>query len=598
MKKVIIYLSLFLSILSGYAHQTIEPNNRKFNTGDLTKFEVDDTGGKGRIKPENVIARKKAIQKGRIEKFQFQVSKIYPGTERDVTVYIPQQINPLSPLCLYICQDGYASRLTDAMDSLINNNEIPQMVGIFISPGTIHSTHIPTVSRSNRCYEYDNLGNDYCRFLLEEIVPYVSRKYNLNISENSNDRCINGTSSGGICAFNVAWERPDAFSRVYCSSGSFVAFRGGNSLPVLLRKYEAKAIRIFMSVSLHDMENSGGNWWLANNELERALAFSTYDYKYLWYEEGWHCYRYDEDFSTAMRWLWRDYPTAITAGLGPPRVQDILIPSEKWVLAYAGLSDAGSLTVNSKGEVFICDALANCIYKIGTDSKTILFLKNGEQICGLTTGVDDCLYGISKVTGKLIVFDNVGKSKVIAKNVHGSSIIATSDGGFYIAGQNAGVGTIWYVNKSGKVRIVDTGLKNPTGLAISVDKWQLAVADGGSHWVYLFTIGYDGALLNKEHFYWLHVPDNEDNSGAGGVFYDETNHLFVATFMGIQTNDLYGHNKCIIPTPEKGAFDICMGGQGFNTMFATCGNKVYMRKVKVKGHYGFHPTIIPPSHDL
>ena len=96
---------------------------------------------------------------------------------------------------------------------------------------------------SNRGFEYDSLGNRYVRFLLEEIIPEVEKRY--RISPDPEMRAIGGSSSGAICAFTVAWERPDQFRKVYSSVGSFTNLRGGNVYPALIRKTEPKPLRVY-----------------------------------------------------------------------------------------------------------------------------------------------------------------------------------------------------------------------------------------------------------------------------------------------------------------------------------------------------------------
>jgi enterochelin esterase-like enzyme len=160
------------------------------------------------------------IPHGRVASFRFSESKIYPGTQREVTVYIPEQINSHIPACVYVQQDGYnpEQKLNLVLDTLIARREIPVTVGVFVTPGYLPSTNKNTAGRPNRCLEYDGLGGHYARFLLDEILPKVAQLYNLTLTKNGNDRCVGGRSSGGIAAFNAAWERPDAFSRVYCVS--------------------------------------------------------------------------------------------------------------------------------------------------------------------------------------------------------------------------------------------------------------------------------------------------------------------------------------------------------------------------------------------
>ena len=81
---------------------------------------------------------------------------------------------------------------------------------------------------------YDALGDRYARFLIEEILPEVGKEYTL--SNNPNDGAIAGSSSGGIAAFTVAWQRPDSFRRVLSFVGSYTNLRGGQLYSSLIRK--------------------------------------------------------------------------------------------------------------------------------------------------------------------------------------------------------------------------------------------------------------------------------------------------------------------------------------------------------------------------
>ena len=66
-------------------------------------------------------------------------------------------------------------------DNLIAKGDLPVTIGIFLNPG--HRGEKFPESRwksNNRSYEYDSLGDGYARFLLEEILPSVSKKYNLS----------------------------------------------------------------------------------------------------------------------------------------------------------------------------------------------------------------------------------------------------------------------------------------------------------------------------------------------------------------------------------------------------------------------------------
>ncbi len=188
------------------------------------------------------------IPKGEVTKYTFDQSKIFPGTMRDYWVYVPRQYDPAKPACLYVNQDGIQYNAPAVFDELIDKKEMPVTIGVFVMHGRVKAPSPGALDRFNRSYEYDGLGDGYARFLLDELLPDVEKKTTsdgrpIRLSHDGNDRGIGGSSSGAICAFTAAWERPDAFRRVFSSIGTYVGLRGGNEYPTLIRKYEPKPIR-------------------------------------------------------------------------------------------------------------------------------------------------------------------------------------------------------------------------------------------------------------------------------------------------------------------------------------------------------------------
>jgi enterochelin esterase family protein len=154
--------------------------------------------------------------------------------------------------------------------------------------------------------EYDSLGDRYARFLLEELLPPLEQQYHL-VADPAG-RAICGISSGGICAFTVAWERPDAFNKVVSHCGSFTAIRGGNRYPALIRKSAARPLRVFLQTGTRDLDVVFGNWVIANQDMAAALAYKGYDYQFVLGEGGHSLAHGGAIFPDTMRWLWRDYP--------------------------------------------------------------------------------------------------------------------------------------------------------------------------------------------------------------------------------------------------------------------------------------------------
>ncbi|MEM6692695.1 MAG: alpha/beta hydrolase-fold protein [Planctomycetota bacterium] len=241
-------------------------------------------------------------------------SEVFPGTIRHFSVYVPDQYNGETAASLMVFQDGHAYldpngqfRATVVMDNLIHRKEMPVTVGIFIDPGhrseTLPEKRGWKPTPQNRSFEYDTLSDQYSKFLLEEILPDVSKT--LNITSDPDQRAICGISSGGICAFTVAWERPDQFRKVMSHVGSFVNIRGGHVYPALIRKTDKKPLRIFLQGGENDLDNQHGNWPLANQQMARSLAFKDYDYRFEFGTEGHNGKHGGAILPESMRWLWR-----------------------------------------------------------------------------------------------------------------------------------------------------------------------------------------------------------------------------------------------------------------------------------------------------
>src|ERR1700730_8818490 len=219
------------------------------------------------------------VPKGEVLKFTFDKSKVFPGTTRDYWVYVPAQYKPETPACVYVQQDGIRFEAPTVFDNLINKKEMPVTVAVFVAPGVVKAADGNTaLDRFNRSYEYDGLGDAYARFLLDELLPDVETKRTtdgraIKLSHDGNDCAIGGESSGAIAAFTAAWERPAAFSRVFSAIGTYVDLRGGMRYPTLIRKYEPKPIRIFMQDGSNDLNLYAGDWWMANQTMDRALTF-------------------------------------------------------------------------------------------------------------------------------------------------------------------------------------------------------------------------------------------------------------------------------------------------------------------------------------
>jgi enterochelin esterase family protein len=257
--------------------------------------------------------RTEAVPHGRIGEFLLTESKLYPGYSHKWWLYIPAQYDGRQPVALMVFQDGgsWVSQngpwqVPVVLDNLIARHALPIMAGVFVDPGTeISAAASGSAQRSNRSEEYDSLDSRYADFLLTEILPLVRRL--VAITDDPEGRGIGGHSSGGICAFTVAWQRPDQFRKVFTASGSFTAIRGGDAYPDLVLKTPRKPIRIFQQSGEHDAVHPvAGNWAEANQRMAQALDAQGYDHRFV-FGHGSHSPAHAAAiFPDAMRWLWRD----------------------------------------------------------------------------------------------------------------------------------------------------------------------------------------------------------------------------------------------------------------------------------------------------
>lgn len=544
------------------------------------------------IKPED-------IKPGEIKKFTFTESKVFPGTTREVTVFVPAQYDGSKPACVYVKTDGYNPKEKEFMERMIATKEMPVTIGVFVRPGEVPAPMKGTLGRRNRDFEYDGVNDNNVRFLVDELLPYVAKEFNLKLSTDGNDRCMSGGSSGGIAAFVAAWNRPDAFSRVYAASGSFVAFRGGHEFPTMVRKFEAKPIRGYFTTATHDMENCAGDWFLLDQEMDKALKFSGYDYQFR-IIDGRHVAGYMDNWQEAMAYLWKGWPEHVKAGPSAPRAQDVLLPGEGWESAGQNYKDITAATCNASGEVFFADSEDNKIHRVDLTGQTTVFLKGGHAN-GLSFGADGRLFTVSTQTEKLMSYDTNGQGSVVLDGIPGHSVVAMPDGGLYVTGVSLKrmkggmdvpeIGTVWHVKK-GQKTVVDTGMNYATGVTFRPDQWLLSVAAGGSKWAYSYQINPDGSLTNKERFFSYHVADWDDDAGTEGLCYAQEGQMFAATRSGVQISADDGPTQVILPLPDNSrVMAVCLGGKDLDTLYAFAADKIWKRKVKVHATGAWAPWV-------
>ena len=247
--------------------------------------------------------RQPGVPEGRVVPLDLGDSVVYPGTTRAVQLYVPAQYSPGEPAAVIVFQDGQLYldpageiRAGVVLDNLIHRGEMPITIGVFVDPG----------NPGNRNEEYDPADDRFARFLIEEVMPIVREQ--VSVTDDPDRWAICGGSSGGNCAFTVAWNRPDRFRRVISFVGSFAQMPGGNPYPALIRSTApAKPLRIFLQAGSRDLnwDQPAENWYSNNLLVAAALAERSYDHRLVLGDGGHSTNHGGVILPDALRWIWR-----------------------------------------------------------------------------------------------------------------------------------------------------------------------------------------------------------------------------------------------------------------------------------------------------
>ena len=549
------------------------------------------------VPPEGAV--KDSVPQGKIEgPFEFR-SSIFAGTVREYWVYVPAQYDPAKPPCLMIVQDGLGMaqnwRLPTILDNMIHAGEVPVQLGIFVGHGSVPASHENAQPRFNRSFEYDGLGDRYARFLIDELLPEVAKTW--KFSNNPDDRCLAGASSGGICAFNAAWERPDAFRRVISAIGTFVSLRGADAFPGLVRKTENKPLRIFLQDGSGDQDIYAGSWWHANQAMLSALQYSGYDVNHVWGEGGHNGKHSAAIMPDALRWIWGGYPEPLRIGKAKERRMDLVIDDEPWQLVSSGHKFTEGPAVNDAGELYFTDIPNNRIHKVDADGKVSVFAEDSGAANGLMLGPDGLLYACRHADGQIVRYTADGKSReVVVDGIKGNDLVLLSNGTGYCTDPDNK--KIFYFTIQGEKKEVDSGIEFPNGVMTSPDQTLLTVANTRGRFCYSFQIQPDGTLGAKQEYGWLHVTDHLQ-TGADGMAVDTEGRLYVTTALGVQVMDQLGRVNLILNKPKDAWLsNVIFGGPHRDVLYVTCGDSVFKRRIKATGVEPWKDPVKPPKPGL
>lgn len=559
-------------------------------------------------KPQAEVAKGTLIK----DSYTAPESSVFPGTVREYQIYLPAGFDKAQPAHFMVFQDGVIYQAPVVFDNLIAKKDIPSLVGIFIKPGVVPAANDNALPRFNRSYEYDSITPTYSKFLIEEFLPALEKKHAISLSQDPNHAAISGNSSGGICAFMVAWHRPDRFRRVFTGVGTYVGIHGADQLPVLVRKIEPKPLRIYLQSGTGDNNLYCGDWWMANQMMERSLTWAGYDVNHAWGEGGHNQKHASQIFPDVLRWLWRDWQTNIEVKANPKGESKWkgyeVVNESSW---HPVVTDLKKTTFIDFYPPLISMADGTVLF---TNQGVLMQAKAGEHISPRYE-VEVGLGGFPAMTinhhGHLIAVLNdmvCTKTQMISINEKGifetmpsyfmdniQSLAITSDDRLFAWGDlgSAGYvctyrGTEWQVDPLTEQENFGKGR-----IALSPDQTMLYISGSKSNRVAMGQIQKDQQVRHTDGFVMLDefgdTPDTEK-----GLCVDTEGRLYVATSLGIQVCDQAGRVNFIIPTP-KPAHDVCFGGKDLSELFIACGDTIYKRPTKVHGVVSGQQAPIKPA---
>ncbi|MGC8625799.1 MAG: SMP-30/gluconolactonase/LRE family protein [Phycisphaerae bacterium] len=589
----------------------------------IAEFNLPINIVRGPYKMPPDMQKQKGVPRGVVFNFSINDSKYFPGTQRTISVYVPAQYKADKPACVWVMLDTLLWAPPVLLDNLIHQKAMPVTISVALVSGVTPSRHPPADPRWNRSFEFDSLTDVLGEFVLHELLPEVQKQKTpdgraIILSDDPNDRALAGGSTGGIGAFTLAWNRPDAFRRVFTLSATLVGMRGGNRYAVLVRKTEPKPLRVFMLDGCRDEWWGGpefGDWWLSNVEMERALFYAGYQVNHVWGVWG-HADGSGAAaafFPQAVRWLWENWPKPIAMGTpGNVVIRRLAQPGKPWKMVFhektapakpkyprsryvAGpVVDAtftvGQLACDQRGRIFFQNPSNGNIRLLTGSGTSTVFAKVHPGNNGLAFGADGQLYVTETATSRLLVCNPSGHTGVLAEALAGRSLAVTHEGNIYVTespSSDSYSGKVWLIRPNGEKLVVAEGLNGPSGIGLTPDGLWLCAAEHDGHHAWSYQVKADGTLQYGEPFYWFHVPDAANDSGIGQVCWDANGWGYAATRLGVQVFTNGGGEGglvyAILPVDEKQIAGICFGDKDFKTLYVSTGSRIYSRSTKAIG---------------
>jgi enterochelin esterase-like enzyme len=239
---------------------------------------------------------------------------------RHVAVYVPKQYVAGTAAPFIVGADGPDKLLFTVLDNLIAERKVPAMVAISIGNGS------GDAQGSERGLEYDTMSGLYAEWVEKEVLPLVEALAHVKLTKDPDGRATMGGSSGGSCAFIMAWYHPELYHRVLTYSGTYVNQQWPHNSETphgawefhehLIPNSPVKPIRLWMEVGDRDLltpnilKDNMHDWVLANELMAKVLAAKGYHYQFVFAINAGHVDRAvrQQTLPEALEYLWQGYP--------------------------------------------------------------------------------------------------------------------------------------------------------------------------------------------------------------------------------------------------------------------------------------------------
>jgi gluconolactonase len=464
------------------------------------------------------------VPRGKVLEFSLNHSNVFPGAIRKITVYVPAEYTAETPACVFVALDGFFFsffKVTTTFDNLIYRHEMPVTIAVGIEPGEVQSSAPPNDPRFNRSIEFDGLSDNLARMVLEEVLPEVQRHKTPDGLSIRLSSDPNDRAAGGISTGGIA-----SFTLAWEHPDSFRRVFTASGTFVGMRGGDRYPVLIRKTEPkpIRIFMQDG-----AHDELDDVLG-EMGD----WWMGNRAMERALEFSGYQVDHVWGEGPHGSKQGA-------VVFPD---AMRWLWKDWPHPIAVGESQNVFL---------------KTILQPGEGWQ----TVSGDDPMIHTTALQSK------------------GHRALGT-DGRVYWTDSTSG--KVRMIRRDGKESVIDSGLKGPTGIALSPDGLWLAVAESKTHWGYSYRVGSDGTVHDKQRFYWFCVPDEADDSGAGTWVMDREGRLYAATRLGIQIFDRNGRVRAILPIPGGEAMDLSFGGEHLEFLYVVAmDGTTYRRRLKVPG---------------